>query len=74
MLIIVTQLSPRAPLTAGKERTEAARDAAREFVYQYLLSHPCEVCGEADRRVLGFHHVGAKVMAITRMVRGRLVN
>jgi len=53
-----------------KKRTEAAREAAREFVYQYLLRHPCEVCGEADPRVLEFHHVGAKDMAITRMVAG----
>jgi hypothetical protein len=53
-----------------KERTEAARDAAREFVYQYLLSHPCEVCRETDPRVLEFHHVGQKDMTVTRMVSG----
>ena len=53
-----------------KERTEAARDAAREYVYQYLLRHPCEICGEPDPRVLEFHHVGAKDLAITRMVTG----
>jgi hypothetical protein len=53
-----------------KERTEAAREAAREYVYQYLLSHPCESCSETDPRVLEFHHVGQKDMAITRMVTG----
>ena len=53
-----------------KERTEFAREAARDFVYQYLLTHPCEQCGEADPRVLEFHHVGQKDMAITRMVTG----
>jgi hypothetical protein len=53
-----------------KERTEVAREAAREFVYDYLLSHPCEMCGESDPRVLEFHHVGEKDMAITRMVTG----
>src|SRR5688572_26459857 len=53
-----------------KERTEAAREAAREYVYQYLLTHPCEMCAEADPRVLEFHHVGDKDMAITRMVTG----
>ena len=53
-----------------KERAEAAREAAREYVYQYLLSHPCEECGETDPRVLEFHHVGQKDMAITRMVTG----
>lgn len=53
-----------------KERTEAAREAARDYVYQYLLTHPCESCGESDPRVLEFHHVGQKDMAITRMVTG----
>ena len=53
-----------------KERTELARVAAREFVYQYLLTHPCVQCGEADPRVLEFHHVGQKDMEITRMVGG----
>ena len=53
-----------------KERAKLARESARDFVYQYLLSHPCEECGERDPRVLEFHHVGAKDMAITRMVTG----
>lgn len=53
-----------------KERTKAAREAARDFVYQYLLSHPCEICRENDPRVLEFHHVGKKDMEITRMVTG----
>ena len=53
-----------------KKRTEAARETAREYVYQYLLTHPCESCGETDPRVLEFHHVGEKDLAITRMVTG----
>jgi len=53
-----------------KERTELAREAARDYVYQYLLSHPCEICGERDPIVLEFHHVGEKDMTITRMVSG----
>jgi hypothetical protein len=53
-----------------KERTEAAREVARDFVYQYLLTHPCQSCGERDPNVLEFHHVGSKDLAITRMVTG----
>jgi hypothetical protein len=55
-----------------KERTEAAREAARDYVYQYLLLHPCEHCGEADIRALEFHHRdgSTKEMTITRMVSG----
>ena len=53
-----------------KERTEAAREAARDYVYQFLLKHPCEVCGERDPIVLEFHHVGEKDMTVTRMVSG----
>ena len=52
-----------------KERTELAREAARDYVYQYLLTHPCEICGERDPVVLEFHHVGEKDMTITRMAR-----
>ena len=51
-------------------RTEAARAVAREFVYQYLLAHPCERCGETDPRVLEFHHVGEKDAEITRLISG----
>lgn len=55
-----------------KERTEAAREAAREFVTEYLLNHPCIQCGERDIRALEFHHRDAneKDLAITRMVTG----
>lgn len=53
-----------------KERKALAREAAREYVYQYLLTHPCVSCGEADPRVLEFHHVGEKDMDVAKMVAG----
>lgn len=53
-----------------KKRTDAARETARDFVYKYLLTHPCEGCGERDPVVLEFHHIGEKDMEITRMVGG----
>ena len=49
-----------------KERTEAARD----YVHQYLLPHPCEICGAADPIVLEFHHIREKDMTVIKMVSG----
>ncbi|MEO7839280.1 MAG: hypothetical protein ABIU06_08020 [Anaerolineales bacterium] len=51
-----------------KERKDEARRVARDFVYNYLLTHPCETCGESDIRVLEFHHTGDKDMAVGAMV------
>ena len=39
-----------------KERKKAARVVAREYVWDYLATHPCIQCGESDPRVLEFHH------------------
>lgn len=51
------------------ERLQEAREAARHFVFTYLQTHPCEMCGETDPYVLTFHHVrGKKKMNISQMV------
>lgn len=49
--------------------------AGREFVRQYLSTHPCVDCGNANFVVLEFDHVrGEKVEAISNMIRrGRSV-
>ncbi|MCI0555522.1 MAG: hypothetical protein L0287_31640 [Anaerolineae bacterium] len=54
------------------ERKQEARQFARDFVYNYLLTHPCKECGESDVRVLEFHHTdkSGKYMAVAAMVSG----
>ena len=51
-----------------RANTKNAKQAARQFVYQYLLVHPCTVCGETEPVVLEFHHVGEKSWDIGRMI------
>lgn len=42
--------------------------AAKKFVLEYLLDHPCVDCGESDPIVLDFDHVrGVKVCDVSRM-------
>jgi hypothetical protein len=59
--------------TAQKERMkligEAARKASKEFIQDYLKSHPCVDCGESDSIVLDFDHVrGEKEYDVSRLV------
>lgn len=58
-----------------KANTKNAKQLAREFVYQYLLTHPCagpDGTGcpyhETDPAVLEFHHVGEKGWEVGRMI------
>ncbi len=41
---------------------------AREFILQYLSTHPCTSCGESDPRVLEFHHLGNKDSKVSRLI------
>ena len=42
------------------EARRRRREAAREFIYEHLRSHPCSDCEEKDPLLLEFDHVGAK--------------
>jgi hypothetical protein len=44
------------------------RIVARDFVWKYLLNHPCDICGESDPTVLEFHHLYGKDKAISQLV------
>jgi hypothetical protein len=43
------------------------RARAKAFVNEYLETHPCVNCGESDRVVLEFDHVGVKTGHISRL-------
>lgn len=51
-----------------RERKLAAREVARDYVWDYLLTHPCSQCGESDPSVLEFHHRTGKSMDLSRMI------
>ena len=51
-----------------RKRRIKVRDEAREFVYSYLLSHPCVDCNEPDPRVLEFDHIKGKGAVVSKLV------
>ena len=51
------------------EQRLSSRAEVRQYVLDYLLSHPCVDCGESDPVVLDFDHVrGQKVYTISQMI------
>lgn len=58
----------RAKISEYKKRVTAA---CREYVIQYLKTHPCVDCGESDIIVLEFDHLRDKRASIADMMHGR---
>ena len=52
----------------AKKHSTEYRNTAKEYVWNYLLTHPCSECGESNPVVLEFHHVGGKDRAISELV------
>ncbi len=54
---------------SNNERTLLAIESGREYVYNYLLEHPCVDCGNNNVLTLSFDHVrGTKKRAVVEMV------
>jgi len=41
---------------------------SQDYVYNYLLSNPCVICGEKDPIVLEFDHLRDKIESISAMI------
>ncbi|HEX9386386.1 MAG TPA: hypothetical protein VF918_08700 [Anaerolineales bacterium] len=47
---------------------QSYRQNARDYVWDYLTTHPCSICGEPDPLVLEFHHTGQKDNEVSRLM------
>jgi hypothetical protein len=50
------------------ERNKRHRSEKRRLMLEYLLSHPCVVCGESDPAVLEFDHLRDKRLNVSEMM------
>ncbi len=53
----------------AKARSIKHRKMLRDWVWAYLLAHPCVDCGESDPLVLQFDHQRDKVTEVCNMIR-----
>ena len=56
-------------IAKARLRTKSVRQAAREYVLEYLRSHPCADCGESDPVVLEFDHQHSKKTDVGNLIR-----
>jgi len=53
---------------ASRHRTEY-QQRGREYVWDYLSTHPCIKCGESDPHALEFHHTrGNKTIEVSKLI------
>ena len=52
------------------QELERVSEGTREYVYNYLLTHPCTACGESDPKVLEFHYIGGKGWIMSNVIGG----
>jgi hypothetical protein len=54
------------------ENRTKRKEVAREYVWNYLATHPCVDCGESNPQLLEFDHVrGKKKAAVSQLASGR---
>ena len=55
-------------LTIKYQQVKIRSEANKKALVEYLLTHPCESCGEADPVVLEFHHIQDKKENVSNMI------